>query len=429
VSTLVLTSRAPSAARRAPSPTAPVAAAGIARWMERLADVLTGRPDLDRIAAVVGDALEALIRPRWYVVLLTDGQGGSRALVAEDGERTGRAVPLNGPLPSWLAGLRTPRPGRRGDGLASGDRPLGPDVAPELVVPLVFADTTTGALLLGPARNGRSYGAEELGLLRPLAKQCAVALEQVKARSMLAAAEVELEATRGRVALLEDVRAHLAKFVPQTVQRLIERAPDAPDLGRQEAEVSVLFVDIVGYTRLTEELDSRRASYLIERYFGAFLDEILARGGDVNETSGDGLMVIFRDPDPACHARAAVTAALAIIRRTLELNAELTELFEPVAIHVGVNSGVATLGVTRIAGEAGSRWTYTAAGSLTNVAARLAKLSPGNAVLVGPGTRERVADEFAFVEEGSVALRNVAEPVGVFRLDVPGLNPLAVSRE
>src|SRR5262249_50816442 len=106
-------------------------------------------------------------------------------------------------------------------------------------------------------RNGRSYGAEELGLLRPLAKQCAVALEQVKARSMLAAAEVELEATRGRVALLEDVRAHLAKFVPQTVQRLIERAPDAPDLGRQEAEVSVLFVDIVGYTRLTEQLDSR----------------------------------------------------------------------------------------------------------------------------------------------------------------------------
>jgi class 3 adenylate cyclase len=288
-------------------------------------------------------------------------------------------------------------------------------------VPLVFADTTTGALLLGPARTGRSYGAEELGRLRPLAKQGAVALEQVKARTMLAAAEVELEATRGRVALLEDVRAHLAKFVPRTVQRLIERAPDDPELGRQEAEVSVLFVDIVGYTRLTEQLDSRRASYLIERYFGAFLDEILARGGDVNETSGDGLMVIFHDSDPACHARAAVTAALAIIRRTRELNAELTELFEPVAIHVGVNSGVATLGVTRIAGEAGSRWTYTAAGSLTNVAARLADLSPGNAVLVGPGTRARVADEFAFVEEGSVALRNVAEPVPVFRLD--GVRP------
>ena len=50
---------------------------------------------------------------------------------------------------------------------------------------------------------------------------------------------------------------------------------------------------------------------LVERYFGAFLDEIVRNGGDVNETAGDGLMVIFQDPDPRRHAHAAVTTALA----------------------------------------------------------------------------------------------------------------------
>jgi class 3 adenylate cyclase len=72
----------------------------------------------------------------------------------------------------------------------------------------------------------------------------------------------------------------------------------------------VLFVDIVGYSRLSDRLDAARLNQLVERYFGAFLDEILGQGGDVNETAGDGLMVIFQDPDPRRHAVAAALAGL-----------------------------------------------------------------------------------------------------------------------
>jgi class 3 adenylate cyclase len=63
--------------------------------------------------------------------------------------------------------------------------------------------------------------------------------------------------------------------------------------------VSVLFVDLVGYTHLSERLEADEVNYVVERCFGAFLDEIIDHGGDVNETAGDGLMVIFMDPDPA----------------------------------------------------------------------------------------------------------------------------------
>lgn len=49
---------------------------------------------------------------------------------------------------------------------------------------------------------------------------------------------------------------------------------------------------------------------MVERCFGVFLDEIIDRGGDVNETAGDGLMAIFKDPSPTRHARAAVLTAL-----------------------------------------------------------------------------------------------------------------------
>jgi class 3 adenylate cyclase len=159
---------------------------------------------------------------------------------------------------------------------------------------------------------------------------------------------------------------------------------------------------------------------MVERYFGSFLDEILKRGGDVNETAGDGLMVIFQEPDPRQHARAAVKTALGILRRTHEINAKLAELAEPIALHVGVNTGVATVGATKIEGRAGTRWVYTASGSVTNVAARLAALAEGGTVMVGAETRNRLDGEFPFEALGERRLRNVEQPVSVYRLAAPG---------
>src|SRR5437773_10603002 len=162
------------------------------------------------------------------------------------------------------------------------------------------------------------------------------------------------------------------------------------------------------------ELDD--VNRLVERYFGAFLDEIVRYGGDVNETVGDGLMVIFRDPDPQAHARSAIQSALGIQRRTAEINAELRERSQPIEMHVGVNSGIASVGATKIEGAAGTRWTYTASGPTTNIAARLAALGEGGAVMLSEETRRRLGDEFTIGEDmGFQSLKHVAEPVRAYR--------------
>jgi class 3 adenylate cyclase len=239
----------------------------------------------------------------------------------------------------------------------------------------------------------------------------------------LQATNAELTATVRRVEILESIRANLAKFVPRTVQDLIERAPEAPELDKRDVDVTVLFVDLVGYTRLTERLDSSRVNELVERCFGAYLDEILRRGGDVNETAGDGLMAIFRDAKPRRHARQAVRCALGIMRRTRELNEVLHGLPEPIGVHVGLNSGIATVGATKIEGASGTRWTYTASGQVTIVAARLAALARADEVLVGAATRDRLGAEFSFGELGERILRNVETPERVFRLTLPEAAP------
>jgi class 3 adenylate cyclase len=186
-------------------------------------------------------------------------------------------------------------------------------------------------------------------------------------------------------------------------------------LDKREADVSVLFADITGYTRLSGQMDLDRLNQLVELYFSAFLDEILRLGGDVNETAGDGLMVIFQDGNPRKHAKAAVEAGLAILRRTRETNGTLEGFYEPIAMHIGVNSGVASVGATKIEGAAGTRWTYTASGPTTNVAARLSALGEGGCIILSEETQRRLDGEFPLVDLGPQTLKNVARPVRAYR--------------
>src|SRR2546421_5472214 len=71
---------------------------------------------------------------------------------------------------------------------------------------------------------------------------------------------------------LQRVKDHFAKFVPETVKRLVTANPDAPELAKRERDVTVLFLDISGYSRLSERLAPDVLNTLVERYFSTFLD-------------------------------------------------------------------------------------------------------------------------------------------------------------
>ncbi len=402
--------------------------------LEHLSEVMTSLLDLQRIVALIGQTVERLLHPTRQSLLIYDERRRGFVPAGDDEIDTAAAMPADAPLPTCLARFRIPITRER----LEEDPALGDSrteclaemeqLGAELLVPVLLRGRVAGFQALGPKRSGAPYTTEDLRLLRFLMNQSAVALENAKAYTALQAANAELKVALRRVEILESIRANLSKFVPRTVQALIEQAPEAPELEKREADVSVLFVDIVGYTRLSERLDPDRVNQLVERYFGSFLDEILKRGGDVNETAGDGLMVIFQDADPRRHARAAVKSAVGIVRRTHEINAKLASVpegAEPIALHLGVNSGLATVGATKIEGAAGTRWVYTASGSVTNVAARLAALGDGDAIMVGPVSRSRLGDEFGLEDLGEQRLRNVEQLVRVYRLLVPAAVPMA----
>ncbi|OGL63528.1 MAG: hypothetical protein A3I72_10345 [Candidatus Tectomicrobia bacterium RIFCSPLOWO2_02_FULL_70_19] len=214
---------------------------------------------------------------------------------------------------------------------------------------------------------------------------------------------------------LERMRDILNKFVPSAVAQLLEREPSAT-LEKTEQDVTVMFLDIAGYTSLSAAMPRGQLNDLVERYFARFLDHIHRHGGDVTETAGDGLMALFRTNSPSVHPLETVRAALDIQQSANEMNSEGTSAYPLIRVNIGINSGLCLVGSTKIRGASGERWTFTATGLVTNIAARLCAQATGGEVLLGPDTAVRLGEGFQLEPLGERHFKNVTEPVRVFRL-------------
>ena len=88
---------------------------------------------------------------------------------------------------------------------------------------------------------------------------------------------------------------------------------------------------------------------------------------------------------------------------------------------MGINSGEALVGATKIGIGTAQRWTFTATGPTTNLAARFAGSAQGGEIIVGPTTAERIKAQFVLESLGERAFKNVSQPIHVYRVIPPGV--------
>jgi len=231
-------------------------------------------------------------------------------------------------------------------------------------------------------------------------------------------ARMDLARAEERIEMLERAKNQLSKFVPLSVSRLAESDPETLGLQKVETDATVLFLDIGGYSSMCESLDDERVNFLVEKYFSEFLDDVKKGNGEINETAGDGLMIIFHEKDREKHARSAVSTAIAIYYKTLKVNSELRGRFKPTVVNMGINSGKVFLGATRFEGMSAARWTFTASGLTTVLAARIAGLATDGKILLGPETVNRLQKDFFVQPFGEHRLKNISKPVPVYQLMV-----------
>ena len=165
------------------------------------------------------------------------------------------------------------------------------------------------------------------------------------------------------------LRDLFGRYVGEDVaRRALERGTE---LGGQERDVAVLFVDLVGSTQLAATIPAAEVVNLLNDFFRVIVDTVGRHGGFVNKFQGDAALAIFGAPIEHPDASGAALAA------ARELHDELIEVIGPTDFGIGVSAGRA------IAGHVGAqaRFEYTVIGDPVNEAARLtelAKLEPGH---------------------------------------------------
>ena len=206
-------------------------------------------------------------------------------------------------------------------------------------------------------------------------------------------------------------------------------------LEGERKQVTVLFVDVSGFTELSERLDPEVVHGLMTRAFELMLAEIHRYEGTVNQFLGDGVMALFGAPIAhEDHARRAVQAALGIRRSLDTYRAEIErDRGFQFRVRQGLNTGLV------VVGSIGSdlRMDYTAVGDTTNVAARLLQIAQPGQIIVSEPISHLVTGFFHMQFLGAQTLKGKAEAVQAWevlsaqstrsRLDVEterGLTPL-----
>jgi adenylate cyclase len=202
---------------------------------------------------------------------------------------------------------------------------------------------------------------------------------------------------------------------PGVVRRLLA-SPGRLRLGGERRVGTAFFVDIAGFTGLSERLEPERLVEVINRFLGGMTDVILKQGGFVDKYIGDAVMAVFGAPlEQPDHAVQACRAALGCQRRVAELRQGLRALdVAALEVRVGVNTG------PMIVGNMGSerRMNYTVMGDAVNLAARLEGVNKefGTGIIVGPETRRLADSVHVFRELDRIRVKGKQEPVQVFEL-------------
>ncbi len=263
-------------------------------------------------------------------------------------------------------------------------------------------------------KSSGAFDEEDVELLRSICHYVTVAVENSQLYGEVKRYSEELKRNLIHIETLEKVKEQLTKFVPSSVVKMAEQDPAQLKRGKIPLDVTILFIDLQDFTKITEEYDHRLVNDMVECHFSNYLDCIRTHGGEVNETSGDGLMVIFKEGPLASSAREAVAAGLEIVSENTRLNRDVSYPWGGVDLHLGINSGEAWVGSTKMTSLTGERWTYTASGLATILAARIGALSGGSRLYIGPVTYGHVRDECICEYVGGNRLKNVSGETPVY---------------
>ncbi len=220
-----------------------------------------------------------------------------------------------------------------------------------------------------------------------------------------------------QLAELERVGRLKRFFSPQLAELIVAGGAEDP-LKTHRREVTVVFLDLRGFTAFAETSEPEEVMGVLREYHVEMGKLILEHEGTLERFTGDGMMIFFNDPVPVPNpAERAIRMAVAMRERVADLITKWRKLGYELNFGVGVAQGYATIGAIGFEG----RWDYGAIGTVTNLAARLCGEAQGGQILVSSKVAAAVESLIDAEEVGPLTLKGFLKPVPAF--NVLGLKP------
>jgi adenylate cyclase len=209
------------------------------------------------------------------------------------------------------------------------------------------------------------------------------------------------------------ITSRFGQYVPPELVDEMSQHPEAFSMDGESREMSVLFSDVRGFTTLSEGLDPRELSKLMNEFLTPLTHVVYRHRGTIDKYMGDCIMAFWGAPmsDPQ-HARSAVQAGLAMQATMAALEPQFKARGWP-QLHIGVGVNTGRMSVGNMGSDI--RVAYTVMGDAVNLASRLEGLTKyyGVSMIVGESTRSSVPD-FVFRELDRVRAKGKKEPVAIF---------------
>lgn len=215
----------------------------------------------------------------------------------------------------------------------------------------------------------------------------------------------------------QKVKKTFERYVaPNIVSEILKEGTNNLSLGGKLCDIAVLFVDVRGFTTMSERLDPQKIVFILNKYLTMTSNVIENNNGTLDKFVGDATMAFWGAPleqeDPVYYA---AKAALEIVEGAARVSDELkNEIGEELRVGVGVHFGPA------VVGNMGSEkhMDYTAIGDTVNTSARLEANAPGGTVYISRVVAEKLGDRAKFTSLGdSIKLKGKAEGFEVLKLE------------
>ena len=218
---------------------------------------------------------------------------------------------------------------------------------------------------------------------------------------------------------LEKISSQLSKYLSPQIHEQIFSGKQSVGLKSYRKKLTIFFSDIVGFTNMSDELESEELTSLLNFYLNEMSKIALKFGGTIDKYMGDGIMIFFGDPESFGieeDAKKCLEMALEMQSRMNELKDYWGKTFglkETLKIRVGINTGICTVG--NFGSE--DRLDYTAMGGAVNLASRLEMLAKPTCINVSEETKLLVGQRFKFKDPQEAQVKGFLRTIKYFEME------------